>query len=328
LAKPKVALYWCAGCGGCDEAVVDLAEKILDVVAAVDIVFWPVAFDFKKEDVAAMADGEITASFINGAIRLSEQEEMAHLLRRKSQFLFAFGSCSHLGGIPGLANLWDRESVFQCVYHDAPALENSDGTIPQERVSVPEGDLELPEFWDTVRSLDQVVDVDYYIPGCPPTPKVIADALNALLTGELPPRGSVLAGSRALCYECELNETKPEKPTLTEIKRVHEVIPEPDKCLLAQGILCLGPVTRSGCEALCVKAHMPCTGCFGPLDRVRDHGAKGISAIASLLDFNEEEDLRAALEKMPDVVGTFYRYSLPASLLRRKVLAETRGNTG
>ncbi len=325
MAKPKVALYWCASCGGCEEAVVDLAEKILDVVGAVDIVFWPVALDFKKADVAAMADGEITATFLNGAVRFSEQEEMAHLLRSKSQFLLAFGSCSHLGGIPGLANLWDRESIFQYVYREAPTLENSDGGVPQERASVPEGELELPEFWDTVRSLDQVVDVDYYIPGCPPTPKVIGDALNALLGGELPPKGSVLAGSRALCHECELNETKPEKPALTDIKRVWEIIPEPDKCLLAQGILCLGPATRGGCEALCVKAHMPCTGCFGPLDRVQDYGAKGISAIASLLDFNEEADLEAAVEKIPDVVGTFYRYSLPASLLRRRALVQTKG---
>ncbi len=326
MAKPKVALYWCASCGGCEEAVVDLAEKILDVVAAVDIVFWPVALDFKKEDVAALGDGEITATFINGAIRFSEQEEMAQLLRDKSQLLLAFGSCSHLGGIPGLANLWDRESIFQYVYHDAPTLEQGDGSVPQEEASVPEGEVQLPEFWDTVRSLDQVVDVDYYVPGCPPTPKVIGDALNALLTGELPAKGSVLAGSRALCHECELNETKPEKPALTDIRRVHEVTPEPDKCLLAQGILCLGPVTRGGCEALCVKAHMPCTGCFGPMDRVQDYGAKGLSAIASLLDFNEEADLEAAVEKIPDVVGTFYRYSLPASLLRRRALAQSKGN--
>ncbi len=101
--KPKVAFYWCASCGGCEEAVVDLAEGVLDVVAAVDIVFWPVALDFKVEDVEAMKDGSITVSFINGAIRLSEQEEMAKLLRRKSQVVIAFGSCSHLGGIPGLA---------------------------------------------------------------------------------------------------------------------------------------------------------------------------------------------------------------------------------
>jgi F420-non-reducing hydrogenase small subunit len=326
LTKPKVALYWCASCGGCEEAVVDLAEKILDVVAAVDIVFWPVALDSKKEDVEALADGEIKASFINGAIRLSEQEEMAHLLRRKSQFLLAFGSCSHMGGIPGLANLWDRESIFQYVYHQAPTIEDGNAATPQERVSVPEGELELPEFWDTVRSLDQVVDVDYYIPGCPPTPKVIADALAALLGGELPRKGSVLASSRALCYECELNETKPEKPVLTDVKRVWEIIPEPDKCLLAQNIICLGPVTRGGCEALCVKAHMPCTGCFGPLDRVRDYGAKGISAIASLLDFVDEAEVAAAVQKIPDVVGTFYRYSLPSALLTRKALARTRGS--
>lgn len=326
MAKPKVALYWCASCGGCEEAVVDLAEKVLDVVEAVDIVFWPVALDFKKEDVIALADDEITAGFINGAIRTSEQEEMAQLLRRKSQFLLAFGSCSQLGGIPGLANSYDRESILEYVYREAPTLVNDDGTMPQERVAVPEGELELPEFWDTVHSLDQVVDVDYYVPGCPPTPKVIADALSALLSGDLPPKGSVLASSRSLCYECELNETKPEKPALTDVKRVWEIIPEPDKCLLTQGILCLGSVTRGGCEALCVKAHMPCTGCFGPLDRVQDYGAKGISAIASLLDVVEEADVKAAVEKIPDVVGTFYRYSLPASLLRRKVLTQTREN--
>ena len=100
--KPKVAFYWCASCGGCEEAVVDLAEKILDVVAAVDIVFWPVALDFKKADVEAMEDGSILAAFVNGSIRTTEQEEMAHLLRRKAKVLVAFGSCAHLGGIPAL----------------------------------------------------------------------------------------------------------------------------------------------------------------------------------------------------------------------------------
>ncbi len=116
--KPKVAFYWCSSCGGCEEAIVDLAEQILDVVAAVDIVFWPVALDFKKADVEAMEDGSILAAFVNGSIRTTEQEEMAHLLRRKSKVLVAFGSCAHLGGIPALANLWDRDDIFQAVYLD------------------------------------------------------------------------------------------------------------------------------------------------------------------------------------------------------------------
>ena len=83
--KPKIAFYWCSSCGGCEESIVDLAEDILKVVEAVDIVFWPVAIDIKKKDVEAMEDGSIAASFINGAIRLSEQEEMAKLLRKSSR---------------------------------------------------------------------------------------------------------------------------------------------------------------------------------------------------------------------------------------------------
>ena len=83
MAKPKVAFYWCSSCGGCEEAVVDLNEDILKVVDAVDIVLWPVALDFKKKDVEALADGEIAVSFINGAIRLAEQEEWVKLLRQK-----------------------------------------------------------------------------------------------------------------------------------------------------------------------------------------------------------------------------------------------------
>ena len=102
--KPKVAFYWCASCGGCEEAVVDLAEDILKVTAAVDIVFWPVALDFKRKDVEAMEDKSIAVSFINGAVRTSEQKEMVELMRRKSGLVVAFGSCSHLGGIPGLVN--------------------------------------------------------------------------------------------------------------------------------------------------------------------------------------------------------------------------------
>ena len=100
MTKPKVAIYWCASCGGCEEAVIDLAEDILKVVDAVDIIFWPVAMDFKKKDVEAMKDGEIAVSFINGAVRTEEQEEMVKLLRRKSGLAIAFGSCAYLGGIP------------------------------------------------------------------------------------------------------------------------------------------------------------------------------------------------------------------------------------
>ncbi len=104
LAKPKIAFYWCASCGGCEEAIVDLAENILKVVEAVEFVLWPVAMDFKIKDVEALKDGEIAVSFINGGIRTGEQEHIAKLLRKKSGLVVAYGACAHLGGIPGLAN--------------------------------------------------------------------------------------------------------------------------------------------------------------------------------------------------------------------------------
>ena len=128
--NPKVAFYWCASCGGCEEAVVDLAEAILDVVAKVDIVFWPVAMDFKRKDVESMANGSITATFLNGAIRTSEQQDMARLFRSKSQLLVALGSCSQLGGIPGLANLFDRASILQEVYVQTPSTINAEQRLP------------------------------------------------------------------------------------------------------------------------------------------------------------------------------------------------------
>ncbi len=319
MAKPKVAFYWCASCGGCEEAVVDLAENILDVVAAVDIVFWPVALDFKREDVEAMGDGEIDVCFINGAVRLSEQEEMVKLLRRKSKLVIAFGSCSHLGGIPGLANLYSRQEILERAYKEVPSLEGN-GVYPQTRVKVEEGELKLPEFYDQVYALNQIIDVDYYLPGCPPTPQLLLNAVQAVLKGELPPKGTVLAPDKALCEECDRNETKPEKLLIKDVKRVWEVEIDPEKCFLAQGIICLGPATRSGCGALCINGNMPCTGCFGPTSRVKDQGAKALSAIASIVDYNEEVDIQQIMEKIVDPAGTFYRYSLPASMLQKKRL--------
>jgi F420-non-reducing hydrogenase small subunit len=317
--KPKVAFYWCASCGGCEEAVVDLAEDILKVAGAVDIVFWPVALDGKRKDVEAMADGEITVSFINGSVRLSEQEEMAKLMRRKSKFVIAFGACAQLGGIPGLANVTDRARVFEWYYKNSPTVVNPANGSPQRHCTA-EGkyEMELPEFWDTVQPLDRVIDVDWYIPGCPPTPKWLAAAVDALLTGKLPPKGAVIAGTKAMCAECALNDTKPDQIKIQKFKRPYEVVLDRTRCYLTQGVLCMGPITRGGCEAPCVKGGMPCTGCFGPMDRTIDNGAKAVAAFAAQVEFNDERQIREALQGIPDPLGTFYRYSLPSSLIVRK----------
>jgi F420-non-reducing hydrogenase small subunit len=321
--KLKIAFYWAASCGGCEIAVLDMNEKILDVVQMADIVFWPVALDVKYKDVENMSDGYIDICFFNGSIRNSEQEHMAKLLRQKSNVLVAFGSCAHEGCVPGLANLHDSKEVFEQVYLKDKSNDNPQGVIPQPETAVKEGVLKIPKFYDTVKTLGQTVKVDYYLPGCPPPVKLITNAVDAIAKNELPPKGSVLAPLKAVCDECP---RKRENKKITTIYRVHEKAPEPERCLLEQGIICMGVATRSGCGAQCLNVDMPCTGCGGPCPNVPEQGAAMISALASILGLDEEksqyteEDVEKLMSQIKDPIGTFYMYSLPASILRRKVM--------
>jgi F420-non-reducing hydrogenase small subunit len=302
MGKPKIAFYWNASCGGCEESLLDLAEDILPVVEAVDIVFFPVAMDFKRKDVEALADGEIAVSFINGAIRTSEQEEMANLLRKKSKMVVAYGTCACMGGIPGLANFWTRKDIFDRVYKKMPTVVNPENTVPKTEVEVDGYKLSLPEF---------------------SPPDLILNAINAILKGELPEKGAVLAPDKSLCDTCPRAESKPEKISMKDIKRPYEVEIDTEKCFLEQGIICLGPATRSGCGERCINANMPCRGCFGPTKEVSDQGLKSLSFIASILGLEGEEkmsdeEVEKLLDKIVDPAGLFYMYSLPSSLLRRK----------
>ncbi len=323
MAKPKVAFYWCASCGGCEETVVDLNEDILKVADAVDIVLWPVALDFKRKDIEALNDGDIAVSFINGAVRLEEQEEMVKLLRQKSGLVVAFGACAHLGGIPGLGNFWNRETIFQRQYKEVPTMENPEGITPKTKTKINGMELTLPEFYDTVRTLDQTIDVDYYLPGCPPPPDLILAAVTAILEGKLPEKGTVLAPDKALCDTCPRKDSRPEKLAIKEMKRPWEIKMDPQRCFLDQGVFCMGPATRSGCGETCIRANQPCRGCFGPVSGVQDQGAKALSMIASILGIDAESEMTEEqkiklIDSIADPAGTVYRYSLPSSLLGRK----------
>jgi F420-non-reducing hydrogenase small subunit len=326
--KPKLAMYWAAACGGCEISVLNIGDKILTVDEVFDIVFWPVATDFKYQDVRDYPDGYIDVCLFNGAIRNSENEEMARLLRQKSKVLVAYGSCAYEGCIPALSNLTSKTETLRTVYLDNESLDNPEGILPVTKLEVPEGELELPEFYHTVRSLDQIVPVDYYLPGCPPEPPqvwAVLEVIVAALTqgAELPPPGSVVgAGNVAVCEECPLE--KHEK-TIAQFYRPYEKVPEPGLCLLEQGLMCVGPATRGGCGALCPQVGMGCRGCYGPLDGVEDQGARMLTAVASVIDIgqpgDDEAELEQRLEEVMDTIvdpaGTFYRFSMAHSMLHR-----------
>jgi len=315
LPKLKVALYWAASCGGCEIATLAIGDKILKLAEAADIVFWPVAIDAKYADVENMPDGSIDACLFNGAIRNSENEYLAKLLRRKSRIMIAYGSCSCEGCIPGLANFFSAKEIMQTVYIDTASSDNIDKVIPQTKVTVPEGELELPEFYNTVKTLAQTVDVDYFVPGCPPEESTTWMALEALISGNLPPRGAVIAPpSSCVCNDCP--RIKNEKK-IKAFHRPYEIIPDPNICLLEQGLLCCGIGTRGGCGALCPKANMPCTGCYGPVEGVRDQGSHILTAWASIIDSNDPDEINKILDGIVDPAGYVYRYSLPDSMINR-----------
>jgi F420-non-reducing hydrogenase small subunit len=316
--KGKLALYWAASCGGCEIALLAIDTKILDVANAFDIVFWPCAADGKVHDIEKMADGEIDVCLFNGGIRTSEQEYMAQLLRRKSKVLVAFGSCASEGCIPGLANMNDRRSIFDAVYKEgsATAPENPADVRPQAETKMPEGTLHLPVFYDTLKTLGQTVEVDYYLPGCPPEADKIWAAIAAVVEGKLPPRGSVLGVNTTVCDECK---RKRNEKKIKKFYRTWQVIPDEETCLLEQGLVCCGIATRAGCGALCPQVNSPCIGCHGPNEGVEDYGARLMSAVASVIDSNDPDEIdRIIADGIPDPVGTFYRFSLANSLLRRK----------
>ena len=325
--KVKLAVNWAAACGGCDVSILDIEETILDVAAISEFVYWPVAMDFKRDHLRAQPDGSVDIGLFNGAVRTSEQEEDAVLMRAKCKVLVAYGTCACFGGIPGLANTTDREAIFETVYGTTPSTDNPDGATPQTACQVHGNNLELPAFHDTVRALHQVVAVDYFAPGCPPVKERVLDLIGvvqAYATGaELPPARAFIASDKGLCEECPRGATRG-STTPEAFVRPHEIIPDPDLCLLDQGLVCMGIATRGGCGAKCVSVNMPCRGCYGPLPHQLDPAAELVSALATVPGprgtwETPPHKIVGPAKAISDPLGTFYRYTYPVSLGRRTV---------
>ncbi len=336
--KFKLAIYWAAACGGCDVSLLDTNERILTIGDMADIVMWPVAADGKEKDIEAMEDGEILVSIISGAVRNTENEHMVKLLRKKSKVVVSYGTCACFGGSPALANLVPGESkeILEYVYTKTPSSAAFQGeyhkdapVFPQKSFQAPEGELTLPVLFDTVKTLDQVIDVDYYVPGCPPLQESISQMLKAVADFAykgvpLPPKGTEIGvTTKTLCEECPRHK---ENARISHIYEPHEIDVKPDVCLMDQGILCLGPATVGGCGARCTKVGQPCRGCYGPTADVQEHGASVFTAIASMFPIREddgiigEDEIIKIMSEVKDPLGYFYAFTLGKSLIKKAVV--------
>jgi F420-non-reducing hydrogenase small subunit len=318
--KLKVAVVGGGSCSGCDIAILDLHEKLLDVLKNADIVFMQLVMDAKHSDLEKMKDDEIDVGIYHGSVRSSEQEHLAKLLRKKSKTLIALGSCACFGGIFGLANTTSREEILEEVYCNPQFEENQNKVTPTESSKDVGHSLTLPVFYDEVYALSDKVPVDYFIPLCPPLPEHIMIALSAAVKGKLPKNGSFIGGGqRTLCSECPRTKSKTRK--IEKIYRPHEVIIDQEKCMLDQGILCMGPATRAGCKVICLNANVPCRGCNGPTQEAIDQGGNILGLFATIFGIGEEElteeDIKKLFSNIKDPLGTFYRFTLPKSMLRK-----------
>ncbi len=294
----RLAEEWFSICGGCEVTILDIGEPLIDVLKQVEIVHMPVLMDHKllgqtgegtELDIPAADVG-----LISGGIRSEEHKKLALEMRNKCKFLISLGSCACFGGIPALANQYSREDLLEKVYRDSVSTESNG--LPHEQI---------PELTDRVYALHEVVKVNASLPGCTTTPEMVAGALVALLEGKPVPA----LQSKSVCDECP---TKREKKAVSTLKR-HLDPPEfkigaplsEMRCLMEQGILCLGPATRAGCggsdgNPRCIRAYMPCEGCFGPLSDKANPMVDMMGALSSIgLD----------PQQIPDRAATFNRFA-------------------
>ena len=298
----KVAEEWLNICGGCEVTILDIGEPLLDLLAELNFVHMPVLMDHKYNGQLGEKDEmeipEADVGIISGGARTEKEKKVAELMRKQCKTLIALGSCACYGGIPAMANMYTVEALCDKVYRECKTTDAAD--TPSEN---------LPRLLDKVYAVDEIVNVDVYIPGCPTNPDIIVKALTALLEGK-----EFKLEERSVCDECPLKREK--KASGGEIKRTLDSVEfdqegpwENTRCFMEQGYLCLGPVTLAGCGnkegngdgvtvPRCVKGYMPCRGCFGPIRKGANPLVDMMTAISSIgLDAKQVPDRRALLNR-------------------------------
>ncbi|MBI5585197.1 MAG: hypothetical protein HY892_15390 [Deltaproteobacteria bacterium] len=312
--KKSIAIVAASGCRGCEQAILDIHYQVQSLSRWLDIVYWPYLLGSGEAEWEALE--ELDVCFFTGAVTTTAERRLAEQLRAKTKILVACGACAAFGGLPGLLNLKPAAGP------DRPGAAGE--AAAGERFG-------LPEREPRVAALEQVAAVDYVIPGCPPTPALLwagfqalvcgpraagrlsfaarrlpARVAAAVLAGIAPPRGTCLAGDKAVCASC--SRIKEEKK-FQAVLRPYEKYEESGRCLLEQGLVCLGITTREGCGGLCPGVGQPCRGCFGKAEAVYDPGAKMVSAIGSTLASDRKEEIERLAAGLTDLSGTFYRYT-------------------
>jgi len=271
----KVSIVSLTCCAGCVSSFLNAGEALLEILSGdFDIVYSPTFIDLKEVP-------EVDLAIVEGGVRTEADEKLIREVRAKCRILLALGICATHGGITSLGNITSVKSFLE-----------------QEYSVLDVG--KLPELKDLMYPICNFVDVDYYIPGCPPMPMLIVHSLKSIMSGKPPIRHRTV-----VCTECR------RKIIPAKLKRLHGIYEkdaDPQICLVSQGFMCLGSLTREGCGAPCPRAGFTCFGCRGPADsllyRSRDIYAFLVKVTSARTGISEDE-VRKELYRNPFLFHTF-----------------------
>lgn len=291
--KVRLNTEWLCDCGGCHVAIVDLHEKIMNVIEAIEIQKCPVLTDVKDYP-------EADIGILTGSIRTEHDRHAAEEMRKKCKTIIAFGTCAVFGGLHGAGLAHSREEIMDYVYKSTPTTKTD--FIPSSGITGLE---------HVVTPIDEVIDVDLYLPGCPPHPHFIFESLSALVEGREPK-----ARQETVCAGCK---RVMKKTDVAAIKDSQEGVPEEDVCFLSQGYICLGSVTLDRCLAPCPNHGIMCTGCAGPTMQILSEPNHDIrTEVSDRMSQLTAIDKQSIIEHVEKSAKTHYAYAMATKMIGNK----------
>ncbi|MBN2194409.1 MAG: hypothetical protein JW751_16450 [Polyangiaceae bacterium] len=291
--KFTVSFEWLSGCSGCELAMVDLHERLFQVLEAISIVRLPILMDRKDYPAAKLG-------IVTGALRTEHDVAAAHRMRETCDALLAFGICAVYGGPQGSGYAHTIGEIEDAVFRKNPTTRTT--FVP---------DQGIPRLLPELRPLDSEIQVDHYLPGCPPNPHFVAESLTAVVGGGVPE-----FGSHNVCFRCH---RRMERSTVSSLRRLQDVELAGDVCFLSQGVLCMGSATLDRCLAPCPQHGAVCTGCAGPSELVILEPNRDIrTEIADRMSRMTKIPRDAIVREIERHSKTYYAYAMASPVFRQK----------
>ena len=290
--KARVSVEWLSGCSGCELGIVDLHERLLKLLSEIKLVRIPILMDTKD-----YVDADI--GIITGSIRTDHDVHAAHAMRDTCKVIVAFGTCPVYGGPHSAAYPHSTQDLLDGSYINNPSTTTK--TAPDQ----------VPRLLEGNRPLDSEIQVDVYIPGCPPHAAFIFEGLLALLRGREPK-----IGRHNVCFHCTRKMIKTEVNT---IRRNYGEAFKPDVCFLSQGCLCFGSVTLDRCMAPCMQVGVPCFSCGGPSEALILEPQKDVrSEVADRMSRLTTIPSDSIVKAIENQAKTHFAYAMASPVFRQK----------